>query len=338
MQLKPINQQVVAVVGASSGIGREAALQFAKRGAKLVVSGRSESKLASLVDEIRGFGSEVTTVVADVTVFEQVKAIADRTVEVYGRLDTWVHCPAIAVYAPFDRTTPEEFQRVIDVGLMGQVYGAMAALPHLKREGRGVLIHVSSVLGRRSLPLQSSYCTAKHGMEGFIESLRVELQHEGIPISVTSVKPAAVNTPLYNNALTRLGVKPASLPPFYDPSLVADAILYVAEHPTRDFLVGDAARALDVLQRLSPSLVDFILERVAFQLQRTSQPKSEDAPNNIYEPVPANDRVKGDFNNLTIPSVSDWLDKNPPLKWGAIASIATLALLAAQAFNNQGRI
>jgi NAD(P)-dependent dehydrogenase (short-subunit alcohol dehydrogenase family) len=338
MQLKPINQQVVAVVGASSGIGRETALQFAKRGAKVVVSGRSESKLASLVDEIRGFGGEATAFVADVTVFEQVKAIADRTVEVYGRLDTWVHCPAIAVYAAFDKTTPEEFQRVIDVGLMGQVYGAMAALPHLKREGRGALIHVSSVLGRRSLPLQSSYCTAKHGMEGFIESLRVELQHEGIPISVTSVKPAAVNTPLYNNALTRLGVKPASLPPFYDPSLVADAILYVAEHPTRDFLVGDAARAIDLLQRLSPSLVDFILERVAFQLQRTSQPKSEDAPNNIYEPVPANDRVKGDFNNLTIPSVSDWLDKNPPFKWGTIASIAALALLAAQAFNNQGQI
>jgi NAD(P)-dependent dehydrogenase (short-subunit alcohol dehydrogenase family) len=338
MQLKPINQQVVAVVGASSGIGRETALQFAKRGAKVVVSGRSESKLASLVDEIRGFGGEATASVADVTVFEQVKAIADRTVEVYGRLDTWVHCPAIAVYAAFDKTTPEEFQRVIDVGLMGQVYGAMAALPHLKREGQGALIHVSSVLGRRSLPLQSSYCTAKHGMEGFIESLRVELQHEGIPISVTSVKPAAVNTPLYNNALTRLGVKPASLPPFYDPSLVADAILYVAEHPTRDFLVGDAARAIDLLQRLSPSLVDFILERVAFQLQRTSQPKSEDAPNNIYEPVPANDKVKGDFNNLTIPSVSDWLDKNPPFKWGTIASIAALALLAAQAFNNQGQI
>jgi NAD(P)-dependent dehydrogenase (short-subunit alcohol dehydrogenase family) len=290
------------------------------------------------VDEIRGFGGEATASVADVTVFEQVKAIADRTVEVYGRLDTWVHCPAIAVYAAFDKTTPEEFQRVIDVGLMGQVYGAMAALPHLKREGQGALIHVSSVLGRRSLPLQSSYCTAKHGMEGFIESLRVELQHEGIPISVTSVKPAAVNTPLYNNALTRLGVKPASLPPFYDPSLVADAILYVAEHPTRDFLVGDAARAIDLLQRLSPSLVDFILERVAFQLQRTSQPKSEDAPNNIYEPVPANDKVKGDFNNLTIPSVSDWLDKNPPFKWGTIASIAALALLAAQAFNNQGQI
>ncbi|MEP0858032.1 SDR family oxidoreductase [Trichocoleus sp. DQ-U1] len=328
MQLKAINQQVVAVVGASSGIGRETALQFARRGAKVVVSARSESKLASLVDEIKSFGGEATAIVADVTVFEQVKAIADRTVEVYGRLDTWVHCPAIAVYAAFDKTKPEEFKRVIDVGLIGQAYGAMAALPHLKREGRGALIHLSSVLGRRSLPLQSSYCTAKHGMEGFIEALRVELQHEKIPISVTSVKPAAVNTPLYNNALTRLGVKPASLPPFYEPSLVADAVLYVAEHPTRDFLVGDAARTLDLLQRLSPGLVDAILQRVAFKLQRTDEPKSDDAPSNLYESIPANDRVKGDFSNLAIPSVTDWVDKNPVLKWGAIASVVVLGAIA----------
>ncbi len=149
MQLKPINQQVVAVVGASSGIGREAALQFAKRGAKVVVAARSEPGLLSLVDEIRGFGGEATAVVADVTVFDQVKAIADKAVEEYGRLDTWVHAPSTNVFATFDNIKPEEFKRVIDVSLKGQVYGAMAALPHLKREGRGALIHISSVLGRR---------------------------------------------------------------------------------------------------------------------------------------------------------------------------------------------
>lgn len=151
MQLKPINQQVVSVVGASSGIGRITALEFARRGAKVVVSARSESKLKSLVEEIRGFGGKATFCVADVEVFEQVKAIADKTVEVYGRLDTWVHVPAVGIFATFDNTTPEEFKHVIDVDLMGQVYGAMAALPHLKREGRGALIHVSSMEGRRSL-------------------------------------------------------------------------------------------------------------------------------------------------------------------------------------------
>jgi len=310
MQLKPINQQVVAVVGASSGIGREAALQFAKQGAKLVVSARNESKLASLVDEIHGLGAEATAVVADVSVFEQVKAIADRTVEVYGRLDTWVHCPAVGLFATFDNTTPEEFKQVIDVGLMGQVYGAMAALPHLKREGRGALIHISSMEGVRSLPYQSAYSAAKHGVEGFIEAMRVELQHEGLPISVTSVKPAVINTPFWNNGKTKLGVKPAGIPPYYDPRLVADAILHVAEHPTRDFFVGDAARLLDALQRLSPELADSLLLLIGFQAQRTNVPKSPDDRNNLYEPFPDDARVDGDFSNLVIPSLSDWLAKN----------------------------
>ena len=321
-QLKPINQQVVAVVGASRGIGREAALKFAKRGAKVVVSARSESGLASLVDEIRRSGGEATAVIADVSDFQQVKAIADKTVEGYGRLDTWVHASATAVFAPFDKTTPEEFKRIIDVTLLGQVYGAMAALPHLKREGRGALIHISSMEGRRALPLQSSYSSAKHGVEGFVESLRVELQHEGIPISVTSVKPAVINTPFYNNGRTKLGVKPTGIPPYYEPSLVADAILYVAEHPTRDFIVGDVGRVLDVLQRLSPPLVDSLLGLIGFQFQRTNEPKSEDAPDNLYEPIPLHDKVEGDFSNLTIPSLTDWIDMNPPLKWGAIAAAA----------------
>lgn len=340
MQLKPINQQVVAVVGAGSGIGRETALQFARRGAKLVVSGRSKAKLASLTDEIHSFGGEVTPIVIDdVAVFEQVKAIADRTVEVYGRLDTWVHVPAVAVIATFENTTPEEFKRVIDVSLMGQVYGAMAALPHLKREGRGALIHISSMEGRRSLPYQSAYGAAKHGIEGFLQALRVELQHEGLPISVTSVKPAVINTPFWDNARTKLGVKPSGIPPYYEPSLVAEAILYAAERPIRDFLVGDAAKALDFLERLSPKAIDTLMLLVGFQFQHSKELKSEDAPHNLYEPVPDYNTVRGSLDDLpTIPSLSDWLDKKPALKWGAIASIVALAWLAAQAFNHEGRI
>lgn len=335
MQLKPINQQVVSVVGASSGIGRITALEFARRGAKVVVSARSESKLKSLVEEIRSFGGEATFCVADVEVFEQVKAIADKTVEVYGRLDTWVHVAAIGIFATVDNTTPEEFKHVIDVNLLGQVYGAMAALPHLKREGRGALIHVSSMEGRRSLPYQSAYSAAKHGVEGFIEAMRVELQYEKWPISVTSVKPAVINTPFWNNGLTKLGVKPTGIPPYYEPKLVADAILYAAEHPTRDYLVGDVAKILDVVQRLSPSLVDSLLVLLGLDLQRTSEAKSEDAPNNFYQPVTEDDRVNGDYGNLVVPSVSDWLEKNPFLQWGAIAGTLALAFLAVQVFKKE---
>jgi len=335
MQLKPISQQIVAVVGASSGIGRLTALEFATKGAKVVVSARSQEGLETLVKEIQSQGGEAVAVVADVKNFEQVKAIADKAIEQYGRLDTWVHAAATGILAPFEKITPEEFQQIIDVNLMGQVHGAMAALPHLKREGRGALIHISSMEGRRALPLQSPYCAAKHGVEGFLESLRVELQHEGIPISVTSIKPAVINTPFYNKVQTKLGVKPTGIPPYYEPSLVADAILYVAEHPTRDFIVGDVGKVLDVFQRLSPELLDSILVLVGFQGQMTTEPKSEAAPNNVFEPIQGYDKVEGDFGNLAIPSVTDWFDKNPPFKWGAIAATtigaAALALLATQA-------
>ena len=314
MQLKPISQQVVAIVGASSGIGRETALQFARKGAKVVVSARNEFGLNSLVDEIHASGGEAKAIKGDVADFEQVKAIADYTVEQYGRLDTWVHCAATGILARFEEITPEEFKRVIDVTLMGQVYGAMVALPYLKREGRGAMIHVSSMEGRRALPLQSPYSTAKHGLEGLLESLRVELQHDKIPVSVTSIKPAVINTPFYNHVLTKLGVKPTGLPPYYSPTLVAEAIVYTAEHPTRDFIVGDVGRILDISQRLSPELMDAILGAIGFQGQRTSDPKSADDPNNLYEPMEGYTQVKGDFDNLSIPSISDWIVKNLRLK------------------------
>ncbi len=306
MQLKPISQQVVAVVGASSGIGRETALKFASLGAKVTVAARSEPGLNSLVNEIQATGGQAISVIADVSEFEQVKAIADKTVAQYGRLDTWVHAAATGVIGPFEKITPEEFQRVVNVVLMGQVHGAMAALPHLKNEGRGALIHISSMEGRRALPLQSPYSSAKHGLEGFLEALRVELKHEGWPISVTSILPSVINTPFYNKAKTKLGVKPTGIPPYYQPSIVTNAIIHCAEHPTRDFIAGDVGRVLDVLQRISPELVDALLLLTAFVGQRTNEPKSEEGPDNLYAPTtPSYDRIEGDFSNLIIPSFLD---------------------------------
>jgi len=213
VKLKPIENQVVVVMGASSGIGRDTALRFASNGANVVVSARSEEGLRSLVKQIRGEGGEATAVTADVAEFDQVEAVAQKTVEQYGRLDTWVHLAAVGLFAPFDQTRPEEFRRVVEVDLMSQVYGAMPALPRIKREGRGALVHVSSVVGKRSVPLQSAYCASKHGVDGFLESLRVELMHEGWKnIGVTNVMPAAINTPFFTKARTKLGVKPKGFP------------------------------------------------------------------------------------------------------------------------------
>jgi NAD(P)-dependent dehydrogenase (short-subunit alcohol dehydrogenase family) len=332
-KLKPVEEQVVALMGASSGIGRETALRFADKGAKVVVSARNEEGLDSLVREIRDRGGEATAVVADVTDFEQVRAVADKAAETYGRLDTWVHLSAVSVFAPFDQTTPEEFRRVVEVDLLGQAHGAMAALPHLKSEGRGALVHVTSVVAKRAVPLQSAYCAAKHGVDGLLETLRVELRREGWPIGVTNVMPAAINTPFFDKARTRLGVKPKGFPPLYAPEVVAGAILYAAEKAPRDIVAGGAGKGLILGQRLSPRLMDAVMLRGGFTSQMTDEPKSAGDPDALFKPVQDQNRADGDFGDQTLrKSLLTWLDTHPAIKRGAIvgAALGTVALLRAR--------
>jgi len=214
---------------------------------------------------------------------------------------------------------------------MGQVNGAKVALPHLRREGRGALIHITSVEAVRSLPLQSAYAASKHAVSGFLEAMRVELMHEKLPISVTEVRPASINTPFFDKARTKLGVKPMGAPPLYPPSDVAKVILYAAEHPTRDIVVGDAGKAIALMQRVSPALVDAYMVSNGFEAQRTDQPKSADAPDNLYEPIAGFNRAEGDLGDQTQPSLTTWLDTNPAVKWGALAitALGVAALLGA---------
>jgi NAD(P)-dependent dehydrogenase (short-subunit alcohol dehydrogenase family) len=302
MRLKPLNQQIVVVMGASSGIGRATALAFAERGATVVCSARDEGGLATLVEQIRAGGGKALALVADVADPEQMAGVAAFTAQELGRIDTWVHVAAVSVYARFEDTKPAEFARVIEVNLLGQVHGALAALPHLRRAGRGALICVSSVEGKISLPFQSAYAASKHGMIGFLDALRIELDREGIPISVTNIMPSGINTPLFEKALTRLGVEPRPPPPVYAPELVSRAILHAACTPTRDLVVGGVGWALLLAQRLSPSLVDAVLRSPAgFDAQLSDRPKSPSARNNLCEPSPEElARVEGLYGAETL--------------------------------------
>ncbi|HEX6293262.1 MAG TPA: SDR family oxidoreductase [Herpetosiphonaceae bacterium] len=328
MQLKPIEQQVVVVFGASSGIGRATALKFAERGAKLVVAARSEHGLQTLVDEIRQKGGQAIAVPADVTDFEQVKAVADRAVAEYGRLDTWAHIAGVHLYATFDETSPEEFRRVIEVNLIGQGYGALAALPHLKREGRGALIHVSSIESQLSLPYQAAYAASKHGIPGFLDALRIELRHKKIPISVTNIMPATINTPLFDKARTKLGVKPNIPPPVYQPWVVADQIVYAAEHSVRDMIAGGGGKLMVQTQKISPLLMDALLLWGGFESQKTDQPKSADAPDNLYQPIQGFDTAEGDFGDKAFSrSLYNWLGRHPYLRRAIFGSALGAAAL-----------
>jgi len=334
MRLKPLDQQVGVLLGASSGIGRETALRMAARGARLVVAARSAEGLATLVEEIRGAGGEATAVTADVTNYEQVQALAAAAVERYGRLDTWVHLAGVGLFATFEETTPEEFRRVIEVNLIGQMHGAKAALPHLARSGGGALIMISSVAARRAMPYHSAYAASKHGVHGLLDALRMELRHAGVPVAVTEVLPSAINTPFFDKSRTRLGVKPMGLPPIYPTALVADAILHAAQHPTRELVVGSSGQAIVTGQRISPRLMDALLDYPGFHWQKTQEPKGPEAPDNLYGPVSGHDRSNGSFNlQATAFSCSRLLQRGAFSPWG----LAALAVGAAMLLSGGGR-
>lgn len=295
--LKPIGVQTVVVFGASSGIGRLTALQFAARGAKLCVAARSEEGLKSLVEEIEAAGGEAFYVIADAADFEQVKAVAEKCVERYGRLDTWIHTAAAFLFATVEATTPEEYERVIAVNLLGQIYGAKAALPHLKHRG-GALIHVSSVEAVRTAPYQSAYGASKHALSGFLQVLRVELAHERIPVSVTEILPAAINTPIYEKGRNKMHFKMRPVPPVYHPQIVVDTIAYAAENPVRDLVAGSAGLGVVYAERISPKLADFFSETIGFVGQNAGAKDSpEQYRDNLFEPVSGFDTVEGNFSS-----------------------------------------
>jgi NAD(P)-dependent dehydrogenase (short-subunit alcohol dehydrogenase family) len=324
VRLRPVPDQVVVVMGASSGIGRATALAFARRGARVVVAARTSSALDSLVEEIRNDGGTATTVVADVSRVDQVRAVADHAVHEHGRLDTWVHVAGVLLVAPFEDTTPEEFARVLEVNLLGQVYGAKAALPHLKAHG-GAFVSVSSMGARRAVPLQSAYIASKHGVDGFVETLRMELQHERAPVSVTEILPATVNTPLFDKARTKIGTKPVAPPPVYPPHAVVEAILHAAEHPVREVVVGGSAKALLTTEALAPRLLDLLGRTVGHRVHRTDEPKPETAPDNLFTPVEDMACVDGSVGTHTRGSAYTWLALRPRLRRALLAG-ATLGL------------
>jgi NAD(P)-dependent dehydrogenase (short-subunit alcohol dehydrogenase family) len=312
MQLKSISDQVVVVMGASSGIGRATALRLAAARATVVVAARSQEGLASLVEEIRFKGGTATSVQADVTDFDAVVAVAEHAIAHHGRIDTWVQVAGVLLVAPFADTEPSEFDRVLQVNLMGQVHGAKAALPHLSAHG-GAFVSISSMGAKRSIPLQTAYCASKHGVDAFLEAWRTELEHDGVPISVTEIMPGTINTPLFDNARTKIGVKPTAPPPAYPPSAVADAVLYAAQQPVRRLVVGGAARAIITTQSLAPRLLDVVLRRFGYTLHDTGEPKAENAADNLDAPLPGRNQVEGTIGRFALrSSFYTWLSVHRP--------------------------
>ena len=323
---RPIRDQVVVILGASSGIGRATALRFGAHGASVVVAARNEPALVEVAEEIVLRGGRAKVVRTDAASWREVDRLADAAVQRFGRLSTWVNVAGIAQYATVEQTTVEEIERIIQVDLLGHIYGMKAALPHLKRQGEGAIINVSSVLGLRSVPLLSAYCAAKQGIKGFADSLRLELEREKSGISVTTIFPSSINTPLFRHSRSKLGVSPKPMPPVYPPDVVAQSILAAAENPVRDIIVGGGGKALQILERISPSLVDrlMLFRSAAFELQQAELPA--DVNDNLFSPPDEPGEVAGGWTEHLRSSVyTRVFEHRPGRKAVALAAVALVA-------------
>ncbi len=330
INLKPIPEQVVVIVGASSGIGHQTALRFAERGARLVLSGRDAEALAEVQAKCLAAGAaDVAVIAADVTSPLAMDALQSGSLARFGRIDTWVHVAGVDLWSTFEETTPQEFRRVIEVNLLGPAFGAMSALPALRASGSGALIAVSSVESEVPLPWQSAYAASKHGMDAFLRVLRMELAAEGVPIAVTQIQPSGIDTPLFRWARTRIGVQPRPTAPVYDPDVVAELILHAAEHPSRELVAGGGGWLLRLAHRLAPDMTDRALSRFGFSGQRTKRPKDDDAPSNLYRPAPDPATVRGEFGGRRFSLVNQVQMLPGAVRTAVIAAgLATLGLLS----------
>lgn len=327
IQLKPVNEQVIVITGASSGIGLVTARQAARRGASVVLAARNGGDLAQAVEGIRADGGRAVFVVADVADERQVEEVAATALREFGRIDTWVNNAAVSMYGTIMEIPVGDMRRQFDVNYWGQVYGSRAAVTHLRRHG-GALINVASALADRAIPLQGNYCAAKHALKAFTDALRMELEAEGAPISITLIKPSSIDTPFFEKARTYLGVEPQPVPPAYAPEVVADAILSAAERPIRDVVAGGRGRILSLVNA-APRLTDKYMEKNLFDAQRTDRPLGGRA-DNLYEPVAHDGGERG--NNWDGRTVSTSLYTSAvlrPARTGAFLAAAGAALAAA---------
>jgi short-subunit dehydrogenase len=283
VNLKPLAKQVIVITGATSGIGLTTARMAAKRQAKVVLVARNEKALKNLKDELEMHGGHSTYAVADVADYNSLKAAAEKAVAEFGGFDTWVNNAGGSIYGRIMDVPLDDMKRLFETNLWGVVNGSKIAVEHLRNKG-GAIINLGSEVSDASVPLQGIYASSKHAVKGFTESLRMELEAEKAPISITLIKPTAIHTPFPENAKNFLDYEPQLPPPLYAPELVAETILYCTENPRHEMYVGGMAKVRSTMAAHIPDLYETINESMIDSMQNSGHEPQKARHDGLYEP------------------------------------------------------
>ncbi|WP_414473163.1 SDR family oxidoreductase [Microvirga sp. M2] len=279
---KPVEEQVIVITGASSGIGLATAHHFASRGAKgLVLAARNEEALRKVADELGRNGTRAVAVPADVSKREDLERISRTAIDTFGGFDTWVNDAAVALYGAVDKIPLDDQRQLFEVNYWGVVNGSLIAAEHLRDRG-GTIINVGSVLSERTMILQTPYSASKHAVKAFTDGLRMELEDQGAPIAVTLIKPSSIDTPYVEHARNYLDKEAAVPPPTYDPRLVAKAIVFASEHQRRELTIGFGGWMIGAMGNVAPRLLDKAMEATGYGSQTTNQPERRRMRDNLY--------------------------------------------------------
>lgn len=277
--------RVIVVTGASAGVGRATVRQFARQGARLGLIARGAAGLEGAKQEVEQLGGEALICQADVADAEQVEEAAARVEDRFVPIDVWVNNAMCSVFSPVKDMEAGDYQRVTEVTYLGFVHGTLAALKRMLPRDRGSIIQVGSALAYRGIPLQSAYCAAKHAVQGFNDSLRSELLHDGSRVKLTMVQMPALNTPQFGWVKSRLPRKPQPAPPIFQPEVAAEAICWAADHYRREWYVGWPTVFAIVGNKLAPGLGDWFLARQGYGAQQCDGRVSAERRNNLLKPV-----------------------------------------------------
>jgi NAD(P)-dependent dehydrogenase (short-subunit alcohol dehydrogenase family) len=285
----------VVVAGASAGVGRAVAVEFARAGWNVAAIARGRKGLAGTIAAIERAGGRAMGFAADVADAEAIEDVAGHVVAQWGSIDVWVNNAMVTVYAPVQETSPEEFARVTEVTYLGQVHGTLAALKHMVPADRGTIVHIGSALAYRSIPLQATYCAAKAAVRGFVDSLRSELLHDGSRVRLTMVQLPAVNTPQFDWARSVLPRKLEPVPPIYQPEAIARHVYRAAQEAPRELWIGASAWKAIVGNMLVPGFIDGYLARRGYRGEMTSKAADRNRPDNLYDAVDTDPGAHGRF-------------------------------------------